>query len=173
MVQDPPDPVREDVLVRQLTAWTDQQITLNERLHAAERLVVELRPQDPAARLQQLEKSLADFFSAGLRDSGVRRSFNTWLRSQGLQWEVDGEGVVLKVKVGAEFKLLSWFDWSSPRLQALHELGLSEGARWLTGSLETEEAFMEQRAPLLPDGYVEAEIRLLLKIGRLRPLEEW
>ncbi len=77
------------------------------------------------------------------------------------------------MKVGAEFKRLAGFYCSSPRLQALHELGLSEGARWLTGELETVEAVMEQRAPLIPDGYAEAELRLLLQIGRLPPLEEW
>ena len=173
MVQDPPDPVREDVLVRQLTAWRDQQSTFSERLHAAERLLLELRPQDPAARLQQLEKSLADFFVVGLRDSGTRRSFNTWLRSQGLQWEVDGEGVALKVKVGAEFKLFAVFDWSSPRLHALHQLGLSEGAQWLTGSLETDHAVMGSRPPQLADGYLDADLRLLLKLGRVRPVGDW
>lgn len=172
MVQDPPDPVREDVLVRQLTAWRDQQATLNERLHAAEQLLLELRPQDPAARLQLLEKSLADFFAVGLRDSGVRRSFNTWLRSQGLRWEVDGEGVALKVKVGAEFRLFAVFDWSSPRLQVLHQLGLSEGARWLTVNLDIEEALMERRAPRLPEQYCEADLRLMIRIGRL-PASEW
>jgi DNA invertase Pin-like site-specific DNA recombinase len=173
MVQEPPDPVREDVLVRQVTAWRDQLSTLNERLHAAERQLVELRPQDPAARLQQLEKSLVDFFSVGLRDSGTRRSFNSWLRAQGLQWVVDDEGVTLKVRVGAEYKVFAGFEWSSPRLQALHQLGLSDGARWLTGSLETQEAVMARRDPQLPDDYYVADLRLLLKIGRLRPLEEW
>jgi hypothetical protein len=173
MVQDPPDPIREEVLVSQVTAWRDQLFTLKEQLHAAERHLVELRPQDPVARLQQLETSLADFFSAGLRDSGVRRSFNSWLRSQGLQWVVDDAGLGLRVKVGAEFKLLSSFSWSSPRLHALHALGLREGAQWLSGSLETEEAVLERRTPKLADGYVEANLQLLLKLRRLRPLNEW
>lgn len=173
MVQEPPDPVKEDVLVRQLTGWRDQLSTLSERLHAAERQLLELRPQDPAARLQQLQKSLADFFSVGLRDSGVRRSFNTWLRSQGLQWVVDEEWVGLKVKVGGDFKWFAGFDWSAPRLQALHELGLSEGARWLAGSLETEAAVIAGRDPQRTDDYAAADLRLRLKLGLLRPLNEW
>ena len=172
MVQDSPDPVREDVLVSQLTAWRDQQSALNELLHAAERVLLELRPQDPTARLQQLERNLAEFFSEGLRDSSVRRSFNTWLRSQGLQWWVHGDYVLLKVKVGAEFKPLSSFGWSSPRLQALHELGLSEGARWLTGSLETEEAVMERRAPHLPEKHWASDLRLMIKLGRVHSCDD-
>ena len=101
-----------------------------------------------------------------------RRSFNTWLRSQGLQWWVDGECVCLKVKVGAEFKPLSFFDWSSPRLQALHELGLTEGARWLTGHLETEEAVMQGRAPYPPEKHWASELRLWIKLGRVHSCDD-
>lgn len=172
MVQNPPDPVREDVMVRQVTAWRDQLSDSNDRLLAAERHLLELRPQDPVARLQQLEKQLTSFFSEGLRDSGVRRSFNGWLRSQGFQWVVSDESIDLKLRVGGASELFESFGWSSPRLHALYELGSLNGSSWLVNSLEIDQALFEQRRPLLLDTDAEQDIRLMIKMGRLDP-DEW
>ena len=172
MIQNPPDPVREDVLVRQVTAWREQLSDSNERLLAAERHLLELRPEDPAARIERLEKQFADFFSAELRDSGVRRSFNGWLRSQGFRWVVSADAIYLWLRVGGTFKLFGVNDWLAPRLHALYELGSLHGSSWLLNDLEMEQAVIERRRPLLLDTPLEQHIRLMIKMGR-QCADEW
>jgi DNA invertase Pin-like site-specific DNA recombinase len=173
MIQEQPDPVREDVLARQVALWHDELFELGEKLRYAGRELAGFHPQDPIARLQQLEAQLLRFFAENLLDAAQRRSFNSWLRSLRVKWIVSPDGVELWVETASGFKPLEVTAWSSPNLHALHFLGLQDGVRWLAGMLESDEAVMERRRPQLTDDWLQLNIQLRQSLELLGPLCEW